>query len=855
MPADFSIRFFSKSSHQEKTEEIVWGNQELQSFETMNEIVSIPAPFKVATINLLRKTHSDSNTTQSSVIKTGKHRAVYKLETKSDSAFLKHYKSPCWKSALRNQILGSQAEREYRAIQLAQNVGLNTPKVIGLGKFSFGDSPEESLLLTQEVSNSKSLSELLNSKHLLSVQQKKSLILAVSQLVARMIDVRVSHRDFHAGNVLINLENPQAPVVTLIDLQSFQLNKKLSHSAKRLLGTLFHSVALTTSKSERLRFLKSLAIRIGIESDAVKNWCVYISESLMNLRHSLLKKQDRRWRRGNRRLRIQKEPKFESRSVTELEKSFSDTVARNPEALFKEQNVQRWFKQSKSGKVASLKISVNEASPLFAYFKQVEPKRGLRGGLSWFKTSPVQKAWEIGHAFLRRDIPTPKPLLFRSPNKTWNQSSYFLSETVPDSIVLSAFYEAYLLEMSDTCSNSWINRYAKNSANIIRRMHDAGYDHRDMKSNNILVSEKHKETKMWILDLDSVKQWKKIPSSRRQQNIARFCRSSFDCSLVQSTHRLRFLKNYLGNDFSKQWKNYWRAIEKRMNSKKQKTARKFSIAKLFCLASVALLMMLPGCSMNKNVAVGLPNQHSINSDQLVILSDFQLPKDHKLVRDLAKLRKDVSSTLSLDLKERDVVVYLFSEKAKYQKYLDSTYPGLPVRRAYFVGTPKELSVYAVWGDRIEEDLRHEYTHGLLHAGLKTVPLWLDEGLAEYFEVAGDEPGGLNASSIKRLTQAYKNGWKPDMNRLELLETVGEMQRMDYQESWAWIHFMLNENENTKQVLLSYLQDLNTGRTPTPLSDRLRLVMPDNDSRFVSYLSKLQSDVRTVGFAKLRSHFR
>ena len=32
------------------------------------------------------------------------------------------------------------------------------------------------------------------------------------------------------------------------------------------------------------------------------------------------------------------------------------------------------------------------------------------------------------------------------------------------------------------------------------------------------------------------------------------------------------------------------------------------------------------------------------------------------------------------------------------------------------------------------DLRHECTHALLHAVLPAVPLWLDEGLAKYFEV-------------------------------------------------------------------------------------------------------------------------
>ena len=43
-------------------------------------------------------------------------------------------------------------------------------------------------------------------------------------------------------------------------------------------------------------------------------------------------------------------------------------------------------------------------------------------------------------------------------------------------------------------------------------------------------------------------------------------------------------------------------------------------------------------------------------------------------------------------------------------------------------------VFAQWGPDFRIDLHHEGTHALLHASLARVPLWLDEGLAKYFEV-------------------------------------------------------------------------------------------------------------------------
>ena len=265
--------------------------------------------------------------------------------------------------------------------------------------------------------------------------------------------------------------------------------------------------------------------------------------------------------------------------------------------------------------------------------------------------------------------------------------------------------------------------------------------------------------------------------------------------------------------------------------------------KAFTLSLCLLLctLLTPGChSAAKNQTVHLPARHSVSAEQLIVLSDFKLGQDHALFQDLIKLREDVAATLNIPLNSEQVTVYLFTNQEDYRNYLDTTYPGLPPRRAYFVGTPKELAVYTFWGERIQEDLRHEFTHGLLHASLKTVPLWLDEGLAEYFEVAGNTPGQVNRDHASRLSTALNNGWKPDMKRLEQLEKVSQMQRVDYQEAWAWVHFMLNSTPETRDTLLEYLAELKTNNSPEELSARLPRDIPGVDQRFVNYVASLNT---------------
>ncbi|MEX2286256.1 MAG: DUF1570 domain-containing protein [Planctomycetaceae bacterium] len=256
-------------------------------------------------------------------------------------------------------------------------------------------------------------------------------------------------------------------------------------------------------------------------------------------------------------------------------------------------------------------------------------------------------------------------------------------------------------------------------------------------------------------------------------------------------------------------------------------------------AAVASVLFSPLACRMPDKPVALPARHSVESEQLVVLSDFKLPKDHELIKNLNQLRDEVATELNLPLKQNRVIVYLFSDEHTYREYLNTVFPGLPNRRAYFVGTSHDLAVYTYWGDRIQEDLRHEYTHGLLHGSMKHVPLWLDEGLAEYFEVDNREPGHVNAEYVRRLDDMRSKGWKPQIERLEQIERFGDMRLADYQESWAWVHFMLHSTPEARKDLLSYIDDLRAGRAPTLLSARLKRHSPDLEARFLSHLESLQ----------------
>jgi hypothetical protein len=219
--------------------------------------------------------------------------------------------------------------------------------------------------------------------------------------------------------------------------------------------------------------------------------------------------------------------------------------------------------------------------------------------------------------------------------------------------------------------------------------------------------------------------------------------------------------------------------------------------------------------------VSLPARNNVVLEQLVVYTDFQLPKQHRLMGELTALRTDLSLRLDLPLSDEPIHVYLFETSEQFREFMQRNYPSFPSRRAFFVETDTRLAVYAFWGDRIAEDLRHETAHGYLHAIVPNLPLWLDEGLAEYFEVSRGHDG-VNAPHVEELMLRFnQGGWRPDLARLERLESVADMTQFDYAESWAWVHFMLHTTKERRDVLFRYLTQLRERVPPTPISVTIR----------------------------------
>ena len=255
----------------------------------------------------------------------------------------------------------------------------------------------------------------------------------------------------------------------------------------------------------------------------------------------------------------------------------------------------------------------------------------------------------------------------------------------------------------------------------------------------------------------------------------------------------------------------------------------------------ALLIFQNGCKLWPN-SPALPVRNSQVLDQLVIYSDTPLPAHHRLLEELTAQRGALATKLALKSSDEPIHVYLFPTQPQFKAFMGLHYPDFPDRRAFFVESDTRLMVYAYWGDHVAEDLRHEVSHGYLHSTIPNLALWLDEGLAEYFEVPRGNRG-VNRPHVQELNAALAKGWHPDLRRLEKLQSAGAMNQADYAESWAWVHFLLETTPERLQFMRHYLQRLVRAEEMEPLSNQLRQLHLDYERKLVEHLTALNQSLR------------
>jgi hypothetical protein len=236
-----------------------------------------------------------------------------------------------------------------------------------------------------------------------------------------------------------------------------------------------------------------------------------------------------------------------------------------------------------------------------------------------------------------------------------------------------------------------------------------------------------------------------------------------------------------------------------------------------------LMLLSAGCAavVNRGQAL-VPTRYQVRTGPFIVFSNVPIPVDAPAIRCLEALQRDLKQHLDYRAREEDspVEIYVLDDRNAFTHFLKFYYPELPPRRAFFLAQGQHRVVYTYSSPRLEEDLRHEATHALVRGSFGDLPLWLDEGLSEYFETDLLRDDAMR-ERIKQISADLNGGWSPDLKRLESLSDIREMTPRDYREAWAWVHRFLSDPGSRKLQLIRCLSEFGATADKPKLAAQLQ----------------------------------
>ncbi|MCE9534102.1 MAG: lipopolysaccharide kinase InaA family protein [Planctomycetes bacterium] len=496
------------------------------------------------------------------VVKHGPHRTVHHVVLDNGNFFWKHCRINGIRAFLRVCIRPPKARLEFdRAIALAQR-GIATLEPLAWGvqcKF-FG----ESHLITREIAGAVSLQQYLfdHFETESTPSPRRDLANLLGRFLARVHEAGAAHPDLHPGNILVTNDADGKPRFHLIDLHDILLGRSLSFR----------------DSLENLVLINRWFIQRASRTDRLRFWIAYLKERGWDAReaacelerHTIRSNQafwQGRFRRclgTNRYFHRVCSIKANGFAVREFNGPTLQRFLDDPDFPFRDPAC-RLLKDSATSSVAEITV-LTPNGPVVMIYKRFRLKKKLAALVNRFRMSPALRSWTFGHALRDRGLPTPRPWLVLH-RRGWigPREGYLLCEKVENAVAPN--------EVIETTSR-W--DLIEELARLIRRFHDAGLLHRDLKVANLLCTpEAPSGNRLHFIDLVGVTRVRRASESKQARNLSRLNASFLQSAQITRTDRLRFLRAYLQWGLRGQggWEKWWSLIAEATQRKVERNKR------------------------------------------------------------------------------------------------------------------------------------------------------------------------------------------------------------------------------------------------------------------------------------------
>lgn len=196
---------------------------------------------------------------------------------------------------------------------------------------------------------------------------------------------------------------------------------------------------------------------------------------------------------------------------------------------------------------------------------------------------------------------------------------------------------------------------------------------------------------------------------------------------------------------------------------------------------------------------------------------------------LAEIHHTYRNTFRLDVRGvAEVNLHLLADKPSFDRWLETRRPGTPSRPYAGVFLPAENEV-GVWAYGPEEEIvatiLHESSHVIMFQMAPRAPVWIQEGMAQYFStIRPTADGNLEITPLPRAQELIRT-WREEKRLISLRDYLGisesqwrklahQQNAIPYTLAWALVYFMMSEPVG-QQTLRRILHDLEkSGQWPT-----------------------------------------
>jgi tetratricopeptide (TPR) repeat protein len=263
------------------------------------------------------------------------------------------------------------------------------------------------------------------------------------------------------------------------------------------------------------------------------------------------------------------------------------------------------------------------------------------------------------------------------------------------------------------------------------------------------------------------------------------------------------------------------------------------------LLSAALLVSLA------SAASAEPRWTMVRTPTLTVIGDQSASTLRRIAIEMEQFRTVVGQLFTKA--ERPLalpsIVFVFGERNDAKPFMPLTAGGKPAQIGGFFNRGQDMNAILMTLEGFDEASRivyHEYTHLLVGGAVRSIPVWLNEGLAEYYSTYTQTDGGKAAEvgrPIAHHVGLLRDKYTPladliAVDRTSDLYNEGQRRSIFYAQSWAMVHYLFAEMKDGPQAINRYAIAIANRRAPNDaFRDAFGTTPAEFDKQLRSYVHR------------------